>query len=108
MTDDKNPTNVSKSKKYFCVGVAYFNYENYSKAERWFRYAARLGNKVAKQKLKEGIEKGYFLDINSHLKLFASSILDTLILPVATDEQIKGLEELLLDFLQKNYLSCEK
>jgi hypothetical protein len=77
--------------------------QHYDQAERWLRYADLSGHNESTKDLIEGIQEGYFLDTRQRVCMFSIQILESLITPCPNQQEIDGLENIIMDYLNKKY-----
>lgn len=90
------------------IALALWQKKNFMRSEFWCRYAAMQNDKRALSQLKLGIKQEYYQDTLNRLRSGIIDLLESLITPFPTEQQICALETVLINHFSKKIAYFKK
>lgn len=93
---------IDNTEILYQLGLHWLRANRQELAERWLRYAAIRGHELADSTLKAATKIGIAKDIKQRINYLAIEILESLITPEPTEEQIAKVEKIIADNINLN------
>ncbi len=96
-------SSLSPEQAKFRMAIHYWEKGDFREAEKWLRLSYMQGYSLAQHSLELGIHLGFFLGTRDRFRTFAVELLEHFVTPAPTEEHIKSLEVILLNYLEAEY-----